>query len=151
MPRRFPIPVLLLLSAFTVAGAGCSHTTEHEHARTVDPLAAYRISTQRALASCSQADPNSHSTTLLEHPPAGSVGCIVNARAVSTGKLRAALPTIHTQELRSALEAYHNAFLEALDGIAARQDELPPAHALRFQYLVHKASHAWTQFELLES
>jgi hypothetical protein len=122
-----------------------------EQARAVNPLAAYRINTQRALASCTQADPNSHSMSLLEYPPPGFGRCTANARAESTRKLRAALPTIRTPELRSALEAYHNAFLEALDGITAREGESPPAHALRFQYLVHKASHAWTRFELLES
>ncbi|MDB5954731.1 hypothetical protein [Ramlibacter sp.] len=151
MPSPLPIPLLLLLSAFTVVAAGCSHRTLPEQAPVVDPLAAYRLGTQRALASCSEADPNSHSTSLLEHPPTGFGRCVANARTESTRKLRAALPTIHTPELRSALQAYHNAFLEALDAIPARPEESSPAHSLRFQYLVHKTSHAWTRFEMLES
>jgi hypothetical protein len=143
--------MLLLLSAFGIAGAGCSHRTVPEQARSENPLDAYRITTQRALASCTDADPNSHSTLLLAHPPAGFGRCIANARSDAAGRLRAALPTIPTPELRLALETYHKAFLEALDGIVARQDESSLAHASRFQYLVHKASHAWARFEMLES
>jgi hypothetical protein len=151
MPRAIPVPMLLLLSAFAAAAAGCSHRTVPERAASENPLDAYRITTQRALALCMDADPNSHSASLLERPPAGFGLCIANARAESTGKLRAALPIVPTPELKLALEAYHRAFLEALDGIVARQDESSLAHAYRFQYLVHKASHAWTRFEMLES
>jgi len=150
MPRTLPVPMLLLLSAFGASAAGCSHRTVPEQARSDNPLDAYRITTQRALASCTDGDPNSHSASLLQHPPAGFGRCIANARAESTGRLRAALPTIRSPELRVALQAYHSAFLDALDGIVARPDESSLAHASRFQYLVHKASHAWSRFEMLE-
>ena len=115
---------------------------------TASPIDTYRSLTQQEVVACGEAV--HRAWTQSRTADAGDRGCIAAARHVCHATFDAALRVVRKPDAREALQAYHFAFVTALDGIAPLKGEARDGYERRQRWLSHVMAHAWTRFELAE-
>lgn len=75
-------------------------------------------------------------------------GCIKKAKAEGKANLDKAMKTVKKTPAREALKTYHVAFIAAIDGIRAGNDEIRLNYTQRQNALQARLDDAWARFEI---
>lgn len=141
-------PTLIALTALSMFTSG--HAAD-------DALTSYKWATTFGLEDCritawgAQAKAKYATTTGSAHPSAQGATvaeCIDQNSAKAREKLTPALEALKTDSAKSALKAYHVAFVTALRGVESGSAERQISYDQRQQALRDKVNAAWAAFEV---